>query len=84
MIEEYKLAVFKESILQLLATTNLRISYDMFFWTYKKYRDYHSQITLSHQHLGVALDRRNHLPGTLVMDQDILSKLSGWIIIKQL
>jgi predicted NACHT family NTPase len=77
MIEEKQYSVFKESFLQLLTSTNLSIGYETFLKTYAKDREYPTQVTFSHQKLKVALDRRNHLPGTLVIDKDILELLAA-------
>jgi hypothetical protein len=49
MIEEQQFSVFKESFMQLLTTTNLRIGYDIFIKTYMRDREYPSQITFRHQ-----------------------------------
>ncbi|WP_345954046.1 NACHT domain-containing protein [Mucilaginibacter sp. PAMB04168] len=71
MMNESGSAVFKETFLMLMETTNVRIAIPAFFNFYKKIREFTSQVTFEHKHLSTPLDVRNNLPGRLIIDLDI-------------
>jgi hypothetical protein len=71
MIEENPLRVFAETLISLIKHTNLKITFQSFLKVYEKKQTFGNKLLFEHKELNKALDKRNYLPGQLLIEKTI-------------
>lgn len=71
MIEDTEEDIFLDALKRLFKNTNLSICISTFFKNYSVYREFPDKITYHHKEMNKSVDKRNFLPGTIILGRNL-------------